>query len=29
MDYELRFSDKKDENGNQIPCNVKLKADVG
>lgn len=28
MDYELRFSDKKDENGNPIPCTVKLKADI-
>ena len=28
MDYEIRFSDKSDENGNQIPCNVKIKADV-
>lgn len=28
MDYELRFSDKKDENGNPIPCTVKLKANI-
>lgn len=28
MDYELKFSDKKDENGDQIPCSVKIKANV-
>ena len=28
MDYELRFSDKTDENGKPIPCTVKIKADV-
>lgn len=28
MDYELRFSDKKDENNNPIPCTAKIKAKI-
>ena len=28
MDYELKFSDKTDENGKLIPCTVKIKANV-
>lgn len=28
MDYELKFSDKTDKNGKQIPCTVKIKANI-
>jgi hypothetical protein len=28
MEYELKFSDKKDKNGKPRPCTVRIKANV-
>jgi hypothetical protein len=28
MEYELKFSDKTDKNGKQIPCIAKIKANI-